>query len=191
MSLRHFSTSHSLALVLKQNSQYLAHDSHTCSACLIISYTCISHGTCNLQNNLHIAIIQSGLQNSLLLPKDITTARTCLYDNRLCWTSTVAKGQQLHKMAESDLGWYLTYCVFVGAHIIKFFINLGSYWHSKLVEERAYTTCKVTDHRPHLSKCDFLSTTYNLALHPMANFNPGFKFMELPGTNLWSYQGQV
>ena len=43
---------------------------------------------------------------------------------------------------------------------------------------------KVTDHRPHLSKCDFFNTTYNLAVHPMANFNPGFKFMELPGASL-------
>ena len=107
-------------------------------------YTCISHGTHNLQNNLHVAIIRSGLQNLVFFfclvasqerretrktktTRETTTeeeetqtltfsfiakiARTCLYDNRLCWNSTVAKGQQLHKMAESDLGWYLTYCV--------------------------------------------------------------------------------
>ena len=30
----------------------------------------------------------------------------------------------------------------------------------------------------------FFNTTYNPALCPLANFNPGFKFMELPGARL-------
>lgn len=53
-----------------------------------------------------------------------------------------------------------------------------------LCEERVYTTRKVTDHHPYLSKCDFFNTTYDPTLQPMANFNPGFKFLELPGASL-------
>ena len=50
--------------------------------------------------------------------------------------------------------------------------------------ERVYTTRKVTDHHSYVSKCDFFNTTYTSTLQPMANYYPGFKFLELPGASL-------
>ena len=51
-------------------------------------------------------------------------------------------------------------------------------------EERVYTTRKVTNHHSYVSKCDFFNTTYTSTLQPMANYYPGFKFLELPGASL-------
>ena len=47
-----------------------------------------------------------------------------------------------------------------------------------------YTTRKVTDHHSFVSKCDFFNTTYTATLRPIANYNPGFKFLDLPGASL-------